>query len=512
MVTLLQKLYRIRLLTPAGLFYLLEAILTTGINLMVLLRLAAKLHPERGLFVNQREQVTYAQLWQQTETLACALQQNYNIQPQQKVAIACRNHGAAIKAIFAVARLGAHLYLLNPELSAEQLQALAARMNFAFLIHDEALTSLVATTSLASKALPAYHPTAASVDRLSIQASVNLSPLPKVTAGAIIVMTGGTTGQPKAVSRKPSLFNYLPPFLALLTQVHLDRYQSLYVATPIGHGYGLAMLLIGLLLGVNLYFAERFETTQAGGLIATHKIEALIVVPVMLQRLIKADPASLASLQCIISGGALLSPALTQSALTQLGPKLFNLYGTSEAGFCIIGTPALLNRKVAALGQPVQGVHAQIIGTTGQPVDTGKIGQLHIRSRWTANRRRWIATGDLAYCDADGDLFLCGRVDDMIVSGGENVYPIELERVLSQHPDLEAVAVVGIPDAEFGQRLKAVVIPKTGATLDQAALLAWLKPRVARYQMPAVIDFRTELPYTALGKIDKKALRQPAQT
>ena len=507
MLTLLQKLYRIHLLTPAGLFYLLEGVLTTGVNLMVLLRLAAKLHPKRGVFVNQREQVTYPQLWQQAETLAWALEQQYGIRPQQKIAIACRNHGAAIKAIFAVARLGAHLYLLNPEISGDQLQAVEERMHFDLLIHDEALTLLVANTALQNKALPAYHATADSIDRLSTQPNPKPSRLPKVTGGAIVVMTGGTTGQPKSVSRKPSLVNYLPPFLALLTQVHLDRYQSLYVATPIGHGYGLAMLLIGLLRGADLYFTERFEAAQASTFIATHHIEALIVVPVMLQRLLKADPSRLASLQCIITGGALLTPALAQTVLAQLGPKVFNLYGTSEAGFCIIGAPTHLARKAASIGQPVQGVQAKIIDATGQAVDVGKIGQLHIRSRWTANRRRWIATGDLAYCDAEGDLFLCGRVDDMIVSGGENVYPIELEQVLAQHPDLEGVAVVGIPDAEFGQRLKAVVVPKPNATLDQATLLAWLKPRVARYQMPAVVDFRTELPYTALGKIDKKALQ-----
>jgi fatty-acyl-CoA synthase len=264
-----------------------------------------------------------------------------------------------------------------------------------------------------------------------------------------------------------------------------------------------------MLLGANLYFTERFDAVQAGALIATHKIEALIVVPVMLQRLLNGDPALLASLQCIISGSALLSPALAQTALTQLGPNLFNLYGSSEAGFCMIGTPALLERKAASIGAPLQGVQARIIDETGQEVDAGKIGQLHIRSRWTANRHSWIATGDLAYRDGEGDLFLCGRIDDLIVSGGENVYPIELEHALAQHPDLEAVAVVGVPNAEFGQRLKAVVIRKPGATLDQATLLAWLKPRVARYQMPAVIDFYTELPYTTIGKVDKKALKDP---
>jgi fatty-acyl-CoA synthase len=235
MITLLQKLYRIRLLTLAGLFRLLEALLTTGVNLMVLLQLATKLHPTRSVFVNPREQVSYAQLWQQTKTLAGALQQTCDLQAGQKVAIACRSHAAAIKAIFAVARLGAHLYLLNPELSADQLQALEDRMHFDLLIHDEALAPLIANTALQNKALPAYHATGDSIDRLSTQPKPNAPRLRKVPPGAIVVLTGGTTDQPKSVSRKPSLFDYLPPFLALLTQVHLDRYQSLYVATPICH-------------------------------------------------------------------------------------------------------------------------------------------------------------------------------------------------------------------------------------------------------------------------------------
>jgi len=155
----------------------------------------------------------------------------------------------------------------------------------------------------------------------------------------------------------------------------------------------------------------------------------------------------------------------------------------------------------------VSGVRARIIDESGREAAERKIGRLCIRSAWTTSRKSWIETGDLAYRDADGDVFLCGRVDDMIVSGGENVYPVELENVLSQHPDIDTAAVFCIPDREFGQRLKAVVKRKRDTRLDEATLLAWLKPRVARYQMPAVIEFRDELPYTPLGKLDKKALR-----
>ncbi|HEV3261276.1 MAG TPA: fatty acid--CoA ligase family protein, partial [Gemmataceae bacterium] len=216
---------------------------------------------------------------------------------------------------------------------------------------------------------------------------------------------------------------------------------------------------------------------------------------------------SLSSLQCIITGGALLSPALAQETLKRLGPKLFNLYGTSEAGVSIMATPDVIGRKPESIGKPIQGVRAKIVYESDQPVGERMIGRLCIRSSWTTNRQGWIETGDLAYRDHDGDMFLCGRVDDMIVSGGENVYPIDLENVLVQHPDVESVAVVGIPDVEFGQRLKAVVVKKRGTTLDQSTLLDWLKPRVARYQMPAAIEFCDELPYTALGKLDKKTLQ-----
>ncbi len=507
MVTLIQKLYHVRLLTLGGLLGLLEAVLTTGVNLMALLRLAAKLHPNRRAVTGDREQLTYRQLWQQAEVLAIALHMDYQVGSQQKVAIICRNHAAAIKTLFAVSRLGAHVFLLNPEMSAGQILALEDRLCFDLLVYDEQLTPMFESAALKNKSLPAYQPGDNSIDRLSPRSESTKVHLRKAEAGNIVVLTGGTTGQPKSASRKPSLFNYLPPFLALLTQARLDQYQSLYIATPICHGHGLAFLFIGILLGAEMYFTERFEAGRACALIEAHKIEAMTGVPLMLQRMLKQGASSLSSLRCIISGSALLSPTLAQETLRLLGPKLFNLYGTSEAGFCIIGTPDIIARKPEALGKPIQGVQAKILNEVGQEVGQGKIGLLCVRSAWTSNRKKWIETGDLAYRDAEGDIFLCGRADDMIVSGGENVYPIELENVLRQHPEIDAVAVFGIPDPEFGQRLKAVVIKKQDALLDQTTLFAWLKPRVARYQMPVLIDFRNELPYTPLGKLDKKSLR-----
>jgi fatty-acyl-CoA synthase len=505
MLTLIRQLYRINLFTLAGLFRLVEALLTTGVNLMAMLRIAAKLHPQRIAVIDEQGQLSYTELWQQAESLAIGLHLNYGIQHKQKVAIACRNHAAAIKAIFAASRLGAHIFLLNPEMSADQLLALEESRHFDFYIYDEQLTPVFANPGLNHKSLPAYHPNHDSIDRLSLNSQPRQIQLQKVQTGNIVVMTGGTTGQPKPAGRKPSIFNFLPPFCALLTQVHLDRYKSVYIATPIYHGFGVASLFMGVALGVTMYFTTRFNAERSCELIEKHQIEVVTLVPLMLQRMLQFNTGALSSLRCIISGGALLNPTLAQETSDRLGSKLFNMYGTSEAGFCIMATPETLARKPGSIGKSVQGVRTKVINDLNQIVGEKMIGRLCIRSAWTTNKKSWIETGDFAYRDQEGDLFLCGRVDDMIVSGGENVYPIELENILMQHPDIDAVGVIGIPDQEFGQRLKAVVKAKGDRMLDRSSLRDWLKPRIARHQMPAVIEFREELPYTPLGKLDKKA-------
>jgi fatty-acyl-CoA synthase len=504
MVSIIRKLHRTRLLTPVGLFCLLEAVLTTGINLMALLRIAAKLYPQRTAVIDDQSKLSYPQLWEQAESLAVVLQVEYGIRRHQNVAIACRNHTAVIKAIFAVSRLGANVFLFNPEMSADQIGALIERQGIDFYIYDHKPDVSIPQwlETLQHKALPAYHPTEPCVDELASKPRLK-SKLKTVKTGNLVVMTGGTTGQPKPASRKPSIFNFLPPFIALLEQIQLDCYKSLYIATPIYHGFGLAALLMGVLLGAELYVTPRFDAMQACTLISRQKIEVVTLVPLMLQRMMKHDSDALLSLRRILTGGAALSPTLAIATLEKLGLVLFNLYGTSEAGFCILATPELLSRKPASIGQPVRGVRALVVNDSNS-----KVGRLIIRSAWSTRKQNWIETGDLAYQDAEGDLFLSGRVDDMVVSGGENVYPIELENILIQHPDIDSVAVVGIPDETFGQRLKAVVVLKQDTMLTADVLQSWLKPRVARYQMPAIIEFRDALPYTSLGKLDKRALRE----
>jgi acyl-CoA synthetase (AMP-forming)/AMP-acid ligase II len=388
-----------------------------------------------------------------------------------------------------------------------QLLALEERFRFDFYVYDDPLATAFTDPALSKKALPSYHASDPSIDRLASRSRPARTRLKKVRGGNIVLMSGGTTGLPKTASRKPSIFDYVVPFAALLTRLDLDECLSFYLAPPIYHSFGMSALALAVMLGAEMYLTTRFEVARACELIARHRIDAVAVVPLMLRRMLHHDAVALASLRRIVSGSDTLTPALARESLARLGPTLYNLYGTAEGGMVSMADPAELTRKPGTVGKAVWGVRVRLLDEADREVGPGAIGRVCVRSAWTAEKKGWVETGDLAYRDADGDYFLCGRVDDMIVSGGENVYPVELENVLAQHPDVAAVAVIGIPDAEFGQRLKAIVVAQRGRALAEGVLLDWLKSRVARHQMPRVVEFRDELPYTPVGKPDKKALR-----
>ena len=242
-------------------------------------------------------------------------------------------------------------------------------------------------------------------------------------------------------------------------------------------------------------------------LIEKEGIEVISLVPLMLQRLWQQGSRILAQVSCLISGSAPLSPALAQACLALNPRSLFHLYGSSEAGFSVMASPQDLARHPDTLGFPIWGVRLRLINGQGQACQPLEPGFLEFRNAWSIGEgQQWIRSGDLAYRDAQGLLFFAGREDDMIVSGGENVYPNDLERVLLQDAAIADASVIGVPDAEFGQRLRAFVKLRQ-APLDEPALRQRLSQKLARFQMPREIIVLPELPYTSLGKPDKKALR-----
>ncbi|WP_083813314.1 class I adenylate-forming enzyme family protein [Commensalibacter intestini] len=212
------------------------------------------------------------------------------------------------------------------------------------------------------------------------------------------------------------------------------------------------------------------------------------------------------SLQCIITGGAAISETLVTETLRSLGTILFSLYGTSEAGVCMIAAPDDLIKCSKTIGKPIPGLKAQIV-KNGQVITQG-VGELYIKCAWSVKGKAWIATGDLASKDVNGYYYLHGRVDDMIVSGGENVYPLSLEQVLLEHPLIIEAFVTFVSDIEFGQRLVAFIVLEPNQILFEEGVHDWLTTKVARYQMPKKIIMIDEVPMTVIGKPDKKKLLQ----
>ena len=227
----------------------------------------------------------------------------------------------------------------------------------------------------------------------------------------------------------------------------------------------------------------------------------------MIHKMLRTNIEDLKSLTCIASGGAKLNANLVRAVSSELGEVLYNLYGTSEAGLNIIATPQDLKCAVNTIGKEIKGVRLKVVNQEKEVKD-GEIGQFCIQNKWSMKNGKdpWIETGDLGYRDENGYYFLCGRTDDMVVSAGENVYPIEVEQILITHPYIEDVAVIGIDDEKYGQVLKAFVQLRLTENLTKEALVDWLRPSVARFQLPKEIIFVTNLPYTHLGKLDKKQL------
>lgn len=503
MLRLLKKLFKIGLISPNGFIRLLSAFASEGTNLMAILKFAARRNPNQIAVVDEREEITYENLYLQSQILARHLRTNFELSAGDKAAFLCRNNAGLIRALCAASRIGARIFLLNPEMSAEQFSALIERHKFDFLFYDRKAESLISSDRKTNWKNKSFVVNSDESFSDKIQTKIK-----RAFSGEIIVLTGGTTGLPKVAKRKASVLNFLNPFFALLTKLDLDEYKSVYIATPAYHGFGISAIIIAIILGMKMFFLARFDAEKACELIEKNKIETITVVPLMLQRMLHFDWRKLQSLQRIISGGAALNPALAEETFEKLGDKLFNLYGTSEAGFSVIATPEELRKKPETIGRKIAGVDLKVFDENEREVAAGTIGKICIRSAWAIKSgKSWIETGDLGFQDENGFLFLRGRNDEMIVSGGENVYPIELENILVKHADIQQVAVIGISDNEFGQRLKAFIVSKPETKPTETEIRNWLETRVARFQMPKQIEFLDELPQTAIGKINKRKLK-----
>ncbi len=501
-------IHPIPLIRPYGICSCIGALFRRGINLSVIVDIGNSLYPEQTAIVEDEKEISYQKLYRHTLILGCQLQKRYTLKKDRRVAIACRNHTGYVYALFAVASTGADVYIVHPDMGNDALAELIHRFRFDLFIHDNEINISPEMIHNYDHFLPVHSNSGNSLAALLQQPPEEAYRPGRSHFGKVVVLTSGSTGQAKTAARKASATAFLSPFISLLKQLGLHRYDSLYPATPFSHGFGLAALLVALVLGKRVYLLKRFDVIHASQLIERHRIEVLTVVPAMIARLLDTPDYSLSSVRCILSGGDRLLPALIEKAAQRLkGNYIYNLYGTSEAGFCFMATPAALAYQPRTIGKPLNGVKVRIRTSGKKSLPEESIGELCIKCNWSAQKDKWIPTGDLAYKDRKGYYFLSGRTDDMIVSGGENIYPYELENILVKHPQIREAAVIGVPDPDFGKRLKAFIV-SSGESLREPELRDWLRGRCARYQMPREIRFLPALPYLPNGKIYMPELKK----
>ncbi|MEO5876443.1 MAG: AMP-binding protein [Streptosporangiaceae bacterium] len=478
---------------------------------------AALRFPDRTALIDELGSLTFAELEARSAAQATALRPH--LAEGHKVGILCRNHRGFVEAALAGSRLGHDVVFLNTDFSAPQLGRVLADERIGVLVHDEEFAGVVAATPFTGTRVVAWHDGPVAHRTLDELAAGEAEPLVAPRAGKVVILTSGTTGPPKGASHDFGLVGIMQQSFGHLLRVPLRSGEPVLVGPPLFHGLGLTYLLASLGLGSPVVLLRRFDPEDALGAIELHEVGAFIAVPVMLQRLLNVPGTQdTSSLRVVLSGGAALHPNLATRFMDRFGDLLYNAYGATETGWATIAVPADLREAPGTVGRPTLGVVARILSGDGVELPQGEIGTLFLDSGlkfsgYTGGGTKdyvdgLISTGDLGHVDPEGRIFIDGRADDMIVSGGENVFPGEVEDLLEGHPGVAEVAVGGVDDEEFGQRLAAWVVRAEGSAVTGDDLKAQVRSQLARYKVPRDVTFVTELPRTTTGKIKHGVLRE----
>ena len=476
------------MMTPGGIYRLAKSFVKDGISLMALMRFSANYYPDRCALVSDGKRFTYKELYECANRLAKVLFLEYGLKSGMCVGLLCKNHFMLILSLVALSRLGVRIKLVNTDIVPEKLNDLVNKDKIKLLICDAELKAVHISDDLpclVKDTTELYHALSAN-DRKD-----NLT-LPRIKRGGeISVFTGGSSGKYMEAPRRMSVCQFLPPFYALLERLHIDEYDSVFLPLPMYHGFGLATLIISFLMGKKICLVGHFDADEALKIISEEGIEVLPVVPAMLARLWQAGnaPTLMKTVKCIICGGDRLDRKWIDVTNKHLGNVIYNLFGTSEAGFFMVATPEdLMNNEEVTIGRPIRGVKCKI-----EDVDSNGVGSLWVRSSWAmiSMKDKWQNTGDLVSCNSDGCYFYQGRTDNMVVCGGENVYPENVERIINGHPDVVNSIVFPVSDSLFGTVLNAKVelIPNSSLTPDE--IKSWLRSRLTRAEMPHQISIET---------------------
>lgn len=512
-------LRRAGLLDPAFVAAEAAAAARWGPTLVVPYAAAAARFGRQVAVVDRERSWTYHQLDRDSDRIAEQLRHRAWIGGRHPtVGLMAGNSGWFVVGLLAAAKAGADVVLLNSGFGAEQLSEVVIREGATLVIADEDLVPDGVTTG------PEVHWLATTSDDTTDLADLSRVdpglrlPLPR-RAGGPILLTSGTTGTPKGARRERPRPD-VAVATGVLERVPYSRGDVIVIPSPLFHAWGFTQLVMGAVLAGTVVLDGPFDPRRTLEAVARHRARVLAVVPIMLQRMLAVlddGPIDVSSLRVVASSGSALPGPLALRWMDATGDNLYNLYGSTEVGQVAIATPDDLRAAPDTAGRPVAGVSVRLFDDSGRPVPTGAAGRIGARS--TANFEGYtgggtkpvvaghMLTGDVGRFDAQGRLFVLGRDDDMIVSGGENVYPGEVEDLLAARPEVAEVAVIGVPDDEFGQRLLAFVVPAPGAAIDPEALRSEVRRRLARHKVPREVRVVDELPRNPTGKVLRRHLK-----
>ncbi len=478
--------------------------------------------PARVAVLDERGPLTYGDLERRSNAIARGLA-DLGVGAGDGVALMCRNHRGFVEASVAVAKLGADLLYLNTAFAGPQLVEVLDRERPAVVIHDQEFTAMLADARAGARVLgwvddPDAPDAAgvASLDALAEGADAALTPPPR--HGRIVILTSGTTGTPKGAPRaEPGI----DAAVSLLSRMPLRYGWRTHVAAPLFHTWGYAHFALAMLLGSTLVLRRRFDAEEALEVTAREGCESLVVIPVMLQRILALPEEVLArhrlpDLQVVAASGSALPGDLALDWMDHFGDRLYNIYGSTEVAYASIATPEDLREAPSSAGRPPWGTVVRIYDEEDREVPPGRSGRVFVGNNllfegYTGGGGKDVidglmATGDLGRFGADGRLYVEGRDDEMIVSGGENVFPQEVEDCLARHEAVVEVAAIGVDDEQFGKRLRAFVVVRDGMRVTEGELQEWVRHNLARFKVPREVVLVDELPRNATGKVLKREL------
>ena len=490
-----------------------------GPTLAALYGAAALRHPTRAAVIDHRGELSFSRLDLRSTAFARGLLAS-GLRAGEHLGLHCANHRDFVEANVAAAKAGLVAVYLNTGFAAPQLAEVLRREQVRGVVCDLDLLPIVLQSGFDGLVVTADGTTTgvASMHEVRGRAWRHLGLLASRPAPPVL-LTSGTTGTPKGARRANAQVG-LDAATGILQRVPYRGGDVIVVPAPLFHAWGLSQLMIAAVLGSTVVLVRRFDPDATLQAVADHRATVLGVVPVMLQRMLSSgavDRHDTSSLRIVASSGSALPGLLATEWMDRTGDNLYNLYGSTEVGQATIAAPADLRARPATAGRVVPGATVAVLDDAGHEVPSGTEGRIFVGggaqfSGYTGGGTKdriggLMSTGDVGRFDDDGLLFVTGRSDDMIVSGGENVFPGEVEDLLVANPGILDAAVVGVDDAEFGQRLAVYVVAAPGSRLRADDVRRLVAAGLARHKVPRDVVFVAELPRTTTGKLLRRDLR-----